>query len=211
LLFLFSIEAKLKLNPSSNYVHVKNNYSMFNSEYEDDLIRGCLCNNSKSQELLYKHFFGYSMSLCMRYLANRSDALDVMNEAFLKIFSKIQNYDNQKSFKAWIRRILVNCCIDFIRRQKRVILVFNDSSYNDTSDTGDLPVQKLSAEEILALLSQLPDRYRITFNLYEIEGFSHDEIAVMLNIPASTSRSNLTRAKKKLRELIEKKYSYAKF
>ncbi len=191
-------------------VHVKLNF-MSNSVYEDELIKGCLRNDPRSQELLYKYYYGYAISLCIRYLGDRDNAAEVMNEAFFKLFSKIQKYDHQKSFRAWLRRILINSCIDFHRNNKKNTYLIAESEHIEDTDANELPLQGLKAEDILKLLSQIPDKYRITFNLYEIEGFSHDEIASMLNIPASTSRSNLTRAKKKLRELLEKNYSYVKF
>ncbi len=164
-------------------------------------------NDAKSQECLYRHFYGYGMSICLRYAGNKSDAMEILNEAFLKIFTKIQKYDPEKSFRSWIRRILVNCCIDFHRNSQKTTS-FVEPFMAETEEA-ELPLGHLAAEDILQLLAQLPDRYRLTFNLYEIEGYSHDEIGRMLGIPASTSRSNLTRAKKRLREMIEKNYAYA--
>ena len=155
----------------------------------------------KAQEHLFKQFYGYVMSISLRFSSCRDNALEITNDSFLKIFNKIESHQIEKEFKAWIRRIVVNTAIDYYRREKKLdVEISIDEAYNELEDESVL--DRLNAEEILKLINSLPMIYRYTFTLFEIEGFSHDEIAQQLGITASTSRSNLTRAKKMLRKMI---------
>lgn len=141
------------------------------------------------------------MSISLRFSSCRDNALEITNDSFLKIFNKIESHQIEKEFKAWIRRIVVNTAIDYYRREKKLdVEISIDEAYNELEDESVL--DRLNAEEILKLINSLPMIYRYTFTLFEIEGFSHDEIAQQLGITASTSRSNLTRAKKMLRKMI---------
>jgi len=176
---------------------------------EPNLLNGCIRGKIKFQELLYKQFYGYGMSICLRYSNNRDAAVEILNDSFLKVFDAIKTYDNSKPFKAWFRRIIINTSIDYYRKNLK---------YNETDSIDDYydlqvdynAINDLNVDDILKLLNQLPEIYRITFNLYEIEGYKHEEIAEQLKITASTSRSNLTRAKKMLRDLYEKYYNIQK-
>jgi len=177
---------------------------------ESDIIEGCRKGKRQSQELLYHHYFGFGMSVCLRYTSFRDDALEVLNDSFMKVFSHIHDYDITRPFKSWFRRILVNTALDHYRVRKSLSWqVSYDDPANDVDRlSGDSHQHetslKLDADAILALFNGLPDVYRLTFNLYEIEGYSHDEIAGMLNISPGTSRSHLSRAKKMLRELYHR-------
>ncbi len=172
-----------------------------------ELARGCSEGNPLAQELLYRRHFSFAMALCVRYTRDHSEAMEVVNDSFMKVLENIRSFDGSKPFTAWYGRILVNTAIDHYRRNSR------HSSFLQITDTvvtaGQEPAidAELSASEILSLFSQLPDQYRVTFNLYEIEGYSHEEIGEMLEITSSTSRSNLTRAKKMLRELYIKNFN----
>ncbi len=173
------------------------------NNHEELLINGCINEDPKAQELLYKHFYGYAMSVCLAYSSGRFEATEILNEGFLKVFSKIHTYRKGNSFQAWLRRTMVNTAIDYFRMNKkhRQNVEINEAI---TEETNINVIDELTAREILDLLQQLPETYRLTFNLYEIEGYSHEEISKMLEIPEGTSRSNLTRAKQKLRLLIKK-------
>lgn len=172
-----------------------------NAPHEDELIKGCIREEARAQEGLYRHFYGFGMSICLRYAGSQDEAKEIMNEGFFKVFTKIGQYDFSRSFRWWLRRILVNTAIDYYRAQKRFQHQVEVTEALCESPEADV-VSRLSAEAIMSLLHKLPEHYRVTFNLFEIEGYSHAEIGKMLGIPAGTSRSNLTRAKKRLQELV---------
>ena len=168
------------------------------------LIEGCLSGKSRFQELLYRRYFSFAMSICVRYTKTPDDAMEVVNDSYLKMFDSLKSFDKSKPFKSWFARILVNTAIDDFRKSKK----FNSHSAMDVIPDPDSQEpeidQELNAEDIISLFSQLPDNLRITFNLHEIEGYSHQEIANMLGIETSSSRANLTRAKSMLRNLYSK-------
>jgi RNA polymerase sigma-70 factor (ECF subfamily) len=166
-----------------------------------ELLEGCKAGKSKFQELLYKRFFSFAMGICIRYTPNTNDALEVVNDAFLKVFENIHSYDTTRPFNSWFSKVIVNSAIDSFRKTQKFhaeVTLNGAEAIEDHEPTMD---EELSANEILMLFAQLPDTFRITFNLYEIEGYSHEEIGEMMGISTSTSRSNLTRAKKMLRKL----------
>ncbi len=169
---------------------------------EDELIRQCKAGSLKHQELLYKQFYGYAMGIGLRYSLNRDDALEIVNDAFIKAFNSMGSYDITKPFKAWLRTIVVNTAID--RRRKEVKFQLNIEIEHAGPIVGHInAIDNLNAQDILNLMKELPAIQLTIFNLYEIDGYNHDEIAVMLNIPASSSRVYLSRAKEKLRKLIK--------
>ena len=171
---------------------------------EKDIISHCKTGSLKHQEMLYKLFYGYAMGIGLRYSFTKDDALEVVNDAFIKAFKAIGTYTDDKPFKPWLRSIIVNTAID--RRRKELKQQLNtdlDHAGMLMSDIGNA-IEKLNAQDILNLLKQLPTMQVTVFNLYEIDGYSHDEIATMLTIPASSSRVYLTRAKEKLRGLLIK-------
>ncbi|HTH81459.1 MAG TPA: sigma-70 family RNA polymerase sigma factor [Mucilaginibacter sp.] len=168
---------------------------------EEDIIDHCKTGSLKHQEMLYKLFYGYAMGIGLRYALQRDDALEIVNDAFIKVFNAINKYNRTIPFKAWLRTIIINTAID--RRRKELKFQLHTAieeagllSYNPQV------IENLSAADILSLLKQLPAAHNTVFNLYEIDGYSHDEIAGILNISASSSRVYLTRAKEKLRELL---------
>ena len=168
---------------------------------ELDLVKKCKSGDLKSQELLYKQFYGYAMGVGMRYLSNRDDAMEVVNDSFIKVFKGIQFFNETQPFKAWLRRIVVNTSIDCRRKNLKHAdqLELDQAVYIGKSAE---VVDQLSAKDILTLLDKLPEIHRMVFNLYEIDGYNHDEIGGMLNIPVSSSRVYLSRAKEKLRKYL---------
>ena len=165
------------------------------------LIEGCRRGKRRSQEGLYSHFYAFGMSVCLRYAPSREDALEVLNDGFMKVFANIEQFDTTRPFRSWFRRILVNTALDQYRAQRRLRLPLQvdiDLADPDIEPEYNL---KMSAGEILSLFALMPEALRITFNLYEVEGYSHEEIAGMLDISPGTSRSNLCRAKKLLQRL----------
>jgi len=168
---------------------------------EEDIIIHCKTGSLKHQEMLYKLFYGYAMGISLRYCINRDDALEVTNDAFIKAFYAIKSYDADKPFKAWLRTIVVNTAIDRRRKDLRHQLTTDLDDAATLSNTTSV-IEDLNAQDILKLMQALPPVQLTVFNLYEIDGYSHDEIARMLALSPSSSRVYLTRAKEKLRSII---------
>lgn len=169
-----------------------------------DLLAGCLRNHRRSQELLYRQFYGYAMSVCLRYAPTREGALEVLNDGFLKVFTRLEQYDPAQPFKGWLRRILINAALDHYRQEVRHHH-FEDverAGLTIMSESADAHSQ-LVHEELLGLIQQLSPAYRLVFNLYVMDGFTHDEIAGQLGISVGASKSNLARARENLRVYLK--------
>ncbi|WP_238387147.1 RNA polymerase sigma factor [Sphingobacterium olei] len=161
----------------------------------------------RSKSFIYKKFYGYLMAVALRYIQEEMDAEDIVNESFVKVFRKLNAFSFheeeevlEKTFKAWIARITVNTSIDKLRAKKEIESI-DDVSDKELVHHAVMVSTKLEEQDILKLLYELPEIQRSIFNLYEIEGYSHEEIGKLLNVPESTSRTYLTRAKSKLRKL----------
>lgn len=169
-----------------------------------ELITGSLKGKLYFREALYKRYFSYAMSVAVRYTASRNEAMEIVNDSFMKVLERLDTYDTSKPFKTWYVRIIVNTAIDGYRKKSKEKHLMNaDMDFDDEGKEPEIETE-LSANDILALFSYLPDIYKLTFNLYEIEGYDHKEIGRILGISSSTSRSYLTRAKKLLRQLYVK-------
>ncbi len=173
----------------------------FKEENLEEIIQGCIRKNKKFQELLYKKFFGYALSVALIYSHQRNDALEVVNDSFVKVFSKIEKYDTSKPFQGWFRKIVINSSIDNLRRKNKNFLHVEAEKQQIQDETPNV-LSHLAAQDILKILNQLPHFHKAVFCLYEIEGFNHEEIAGQLGIPVSSSRVYLTRAKQQLRQLF---------
>lgn len=173
-------------------------------EYNTDfnkVLKGVSRGNLKAQEHLFRQYYGYVMSIALRFSSCHDNAMEIANDSFLKIFRKIESHRIEKEFKSWVRKIVINTAIDYYRKDKNNSNEISiDVANNEPAD--ESVIDNLNAEEIFKLINSLPMNYRYTFSLFEIEGFSHNEIALQLGITESTSRSNLTRAKKMLRQMI---------
>ena len=166
----------------------------------------------RSKAFIYKKFYGYLMAVALRYIKNEMEAEDAVNESFIKVFKKINDFvaheDEQileKTMKGWMARITVNTTIDKLRGRKETFAL-DDVYEGELLATAVYSENKLNESDILKLLNDLPDIQKSIFNLYEIEGYSHDEIGQLLDIPESTSRTYLTRAKAKLRKLYTEQF-----
>ncbi|WP_211324877.1 RNA polymerase sigma factor [Chitinophaga skermanii] len=169
----------------------------------DDIIQGCLQGKRSNQEELYKQFFGYAMGICMRYVQQREEAIEILNDGFLKVFTNIQKFDTTRPFKTWLSKIIANTAIDYLRQKKRLVIGEDVAHIPEVQSSNDeLALQKLSYAELLTLVQSLPPAYNAVFNLYVMEGFQHHEIAGLLGISEGTSKSNLFKAKKILKEKI---------
>jgi len=173
-----------------------------------NLIKRCSRGDRKAQEHLYYSYYGYCISIALRFSGTREMAEEIVNDSFLKIFTKIESHNTDKSFKAWIRKIVVNTALDYNRKDLRNFYTVEliEEKHDSVVENIEFP----HAEEIINLLQKLSPMYRLVFNLHVMEGYSHEEIAQMLDISVNTSRSNLSRAKERVVELVEKQRLYAK-
>jgi RNA polymerase sigma factor (sigma-70 family) len=173
------------------------------SEKFRHLLDGCLNQDRKSQELLYKQYFGFAMNICLRYSKTRDEALEILNDAFLKVFLKIRTYDYTRPFSVWLKRIVVNTAIDTYRSQSKHYNHLDIETVHTIPSEEVNPLQKINFEDLLQLTKRLPKNYQLNFNLYIIEGYSHEEIAKMMNISVGTSKSNLSRAREMMRTFLK--------
>src|ERR1700753_3345315 len=166
------------------------------------LIGGCIRQERGSQKMLYKAFYGFSMGICLRYANNRDEAAEVMNQGFYKVFTRIETYDTTRPFKAWLGKIMMNVSIDYYRSNLK--MAYTEDLEKAECITDDALVDtNLNYNDLLAMVQKLPQAYRTVFNLFAIEGYSHEEIGSMLNINAGTSKSNLHKARQKLKQMIQ--------
>lgn len=167
----------------------------------EEILEGCIRGERIYQKRLYELYYGKMMSVCLRYAGNRDQAQDLLNEGFMKVFTNIHKYKPKHSLESWIRRIMINNAIDNYRKNKKHRNQQDIDHVYDYSENETVTSQ-LSAEEILKLVQKLPPAYRTAFNLYAIEGFTHREISEKLGISEGTSKSNLSKARGKLKQMI---------
>lgn len=169
-----------------------------------EIIQGCLKNKPAAQKELYNVYSPKMLSVCYRFSINRQDAEDMLQEGFIRVFSQISSFQNKGSFEGWIRRIIVHTCINHLKKNKK----FNDNIQIDAASmrlmVDDVP-SILQAKQVIDCIRVLPIGYRTVLNLFAIEGYNHKEIAAMLDIEESTSRSQYTRAKQLLATILEKR------
>ncbi|MGR3811033.1 RNA polymerase sigma factor [Jiulongibacter sp. NS-SX5] len=166
------------------------------------VLSGCLKNRPSAQKMLYEQYFGFAKSISMRYASGSDEVMEMVNDGFMKIFTKISMYDPNQSFEAWFKTVMVRSCIDYYRKNHaKVAFVDVDELHFLAYD--DQLLEKISAEEILELVQHLPPAYRTVFSLYVVEGYSHAEIAKLLEINEGTSRSNLAKARMKMKEMVK--------
>ncbi len=166
------------------------------------LIQGCKRNDRDSQRLLYQHYYSYALSICARYSRNLAEAKEVVNDGFMKVFSKIDQYHQDSSFKGWIRKIMINASIDQYRKELK------HQHHEPVESAHHVFIESqaemdLSHEVLIGLVQKLSPAYRAVFNLYVIDGHTHEEIGKMLNISTGTSKSNLLKARENLRRMLE--------
>jgi len=168
-----------------------------------ELIRLCRKSNRKAQERLFKLSFPLALSVARRYTQDQGEALVVVNEGMLKVFQNLDHYSEELSFGGWLRRIMVNSAIDHYRSQKRYQERFLEFEGDETGTTYDEDIlDKISADEILSLVQQLPPAYRMVVSLYVVEAYTDREIADKLNISEGTSKSNYSKARAKMQKAL---------
>lgn len=167
-------------------------------------------NDNRAKEYIYKRYYGYLIAVILRYVKDSYDAEELVNESFMRVFKGMVSFNAkgdpiqlEKPFLAWMARIATNLSIDHLRAKKQLTFIENNTEFEIVMQAVKPPVD-LEVADIMRLLDQLPEIQRIIFNLFEVDGFTHEEIAGKLSIPESTSRTYLTRAKKKLRALYLK-------
>jgi RNA polymerase sigma factor (sigma-70 family) len=170
---------------------------------EQDLIKSCLRNDRRAQRELYDRFAPAMYAICVRYTRKPENARDVLQDGFIKVFSGLKNFRSDGSFEGWMKRIFIHTAINHYHKLKsEATHITPESDYIDPKDQSANALDKLSEKELLQLIAALPDGYRMVFNLFVIEGYSHDEIAELLNIKSSTSRSQLVKARMLLQQRI---------
>lgn len=171
---------------------------MFNLSL-NQLIENCKINDTKAQSELYKLFSSKLFSICLKYSRNYAEAEDNLQDAFLTIFKKIEQFENKGSFEGWLKRVTINTVLQQYRNQK-VFDIVNENIIDDSEI--DIDEDNISIDYLLQIIQELPDRYRLVFNLYVLDGYSHKDIADMLDINIGTSKSNLARARQILKQTI---------
>ena len=165
------------------------------------LIHQCADNNPKAQEEIYRLYAGKLYSLCLKYSRNKEEAEDNLQDGFITIFNKIRQFNHKGSFEGWMKRIVINTALQKYRQKTHLNLVHEE--YVSDEVVVDVDEDEVSLDYLLGLIQQLPDQYRMVFNLYVLDGYSHKEVASALQISEGTSKSNLSRARKILKRRIE--------
>lgn len=161
-----------------------------------NIISGCLKGNRRDQELLYRRYSARLYAVCIQYSGNDEEARDILQEGFIKIFENLINYKHEGSFEGWMRRIMVNTALEKYRNKYNLYRVDDiDQIPEPGMEPDNEDYSGLEAGDLLGIIRELPPKYRMVFNLYAIEGYSHKEISKMVNISEGTSKSNLSRAR----------------
>ncbi len=170
---------------------------------DTQLVEGCRNKDRKAQQTLYERFAGKMLAVALRYTHHRFDAEDVIQESFVKVFLQIHTFRSDCPLDAWIRRIVVNTAISFLRKEKNTQFQTDIDDHTETLSHGEVALSDLNYEQLLAVIKTLPTGCKVIFNLYAIEGYSHQEIAKQLNISEGTSKSQYARAKQLLKHKLE--------
>lgn len=172
---------------------------------EELMLTGCRRNNAAAQEALYSRFSPRMLGVCYRFAKNREDAEDMLQEGFIKVFTQIHQYRNEGALEGWIRRIVVHTCINILKKNKKFSDSVDIAHANKVHVREEMIPSIMQAKQVVECIRALPLGYKTVLNLYAIEGYSHKEIAFLLDIEESTSRSQYTRAKAMLEEILIKK------
>lgn len=168
------------------------------------LIIECVNGNARAQRLLFDKFARKMFSVCLRYAKNEEQAEDVLQDGFVKVFGKLKDFKSEGSLEGWIRRIMVNTALDQIRKNNKQLGDTNIDDVGYKIENNDFIVEKMMADDLMKMVQAMPDGYKVVFNMFAIEGYSHGEIADTLGISENTSKSQYSRARAYLRERLEK-------
>lgn len=176
-----------------------------------NIIKGCRKRQRKSQKELYELFYAYGMSITLRYTNTREQAVAILNDSFMKVFDNIRKFNTDQPFKPWFRKIVINTAINHYHRNKTYQMRMESGLNENHLAEQENIINSISYQEIIEMVQKLSPVYRTVFNLHVIEGYTHEEIASMLGIATGTSKSNLSKAKKNLRMMLEKKIKIVQY
>lgn len=171
----------------------------------DDIIKGCVNKDRRQQKALFDLYYKYGLAVALAYCSHMDEAREVLNDAFLKVFDRIKDYDTSKPFEAWFRIIVIRTAINYYRKKENEVKWTDyeeNANIENLADDVEEGITDMSPDEVLKLAQQLPPAYRMAINLYAVEGYSHQEIAENLGISVGTSKSNLSKARARLKYLI---------
>jgi RNA polymerase sigma-70 factor (ECF subfamily) len=176
---------------------------------DQKIVEGCKAGKHKAYSMLYRKYSAVMLGLCLRYCKNLQEAEDVLQEGFIKVFSNVRKFRGEGSFEGWVKRIMVNCAIDHYQKNLKHSFHQNLDNLNEKiaeeeEVTGKYRDLGIDESELMKMIQELPDGYRIVFNMYAIEGYSHRDIAASLEISENTSKTQLMKARRALREKLEK-------
>ncbi|MDK2979132.1 MAG: hypothetical protein PWP52_1846 [Bacteroidales bacterium] len=171
-----------------------------------EIIKACIKGDRKAQKQLYQLFADKMFGVCLRYADNADEAKDILQDGFIKVFLNLKQFNHKGSFEGWVRRIMVNTALEKFRDRSYLFAVNMEQGYESKDSEYDHILSELAVQDLLKLIQELSPQYRMVFNLYAIEGYSHKEICEMLNIKEGTSKSNLSRAREILKEKVTKYY-----
>ncbi len=173
--------------------------------FDEDFIARCLDNDAKAQAKLYQWFAPKMFGICLRYTRNQMEAEDILQDGFIKVFRYLKDYRNDGSLEGWIRKTIVNTAINFYNKKIKFMKDVSLEQTGPISNDEESAIDKMSVKELLVCIRDLPDGYRVVFNLNVIEGYTHKEIGDMLNISENTSKSQLSRARSVLQGNLKNK------
>ena len=171
----------------------------------DDILKGCIAGDRKAQARLFEIFSEDMFGVCMYYSKDYTEAEDTLHEGFMKVFQNIRQFKSKGSFAGWVRRIMVNTALEKFRKKQQMYALGDEYECHEDIDAGNV-INDLSAQDLIQLIRELSPKYKMVFNLYAIEGYSHKEIARMLGISEGTSKSNLARARYILQKKVKEQY-----
>lgn len=165
------------------------------------LIEGCIRKDRKSQKELYKLYYGYALRICLRYAKNKDEAVEVVNDGFMKVFMTMERYQMERSFNSWLSTIMVNTAIDHYRKQIKQLEMEELNEQHQVEDREHI-LSNINYEDLIKLVQKLSHAYRTVFNLFAIDGYTHEEIAELLQISVGSSKSNLFKARENLKKML---------
>lgn len=166
-----------------------------------NLIEGCVKKDRKSQKELYKLYYGYALRICLRYAKNKDEAVEVVNDGFMKVFMRIDRYRAEQSFNSWLSTIMINTAIDHYRKRIKQLEMEELNEQNQVEDKENI-LSNINYEDLIKLVQKLSYAYRTVFNLFAIDGYTHEEIAALLHISVGSSKSNLFKARENLKKML---------
>ena len=169
---------------------------------EEQLVKACISGNASAQKEFYDLFAKKMMGVCLSYTNNYEEAQDVLQDGFIKVFNKLSKFVNKGSLEGWVRRIMVNTALDHYRKNKKFQKDVEIDAVSFKLEKQEYIVESINAQDLLKIIQTIPEGYRVVFNLFAIEGYSHKEIAEQLGVTESTSKSQFSRAKKMLRNIL---------